>query len=453
MLAAQTPGLRPIVTGCRFVFVVTLPILVSLWPSESVQSDDESEAKAILPLQEQVTRLLAELKELQVNRKAGSDPWARKMKELIELGPDAVPALSRALIETPVKERRMLRSLPFILRGIGDKRAVPALIQTLPKCNGNDGSDMGYDSKDKELLAFMRKHDDDLKDRDPRGYNWGRPINEVRTALEKLTGTEHGETELCHIHGQTGTPLQQFLKNELYIRCAQRWAEWWEENWRDHVTDEAWSKVSIPDPPKGVQFVKLNRDAGLVITSRMSNMMCQPVFDGTAERVFYDLDTGRKGPVHKRWRGAASPKNERIISKWAVSQGYDIMGSQVEVDGKVVYVLWLLGAEGWEVPFSYWEKYRPTSATNLIKEGRPVQQILAIHDQKTKSLDYRGTGLFFVITQSGTPAFVRLGIDVHDTDMSQLIGKPSVGDNELNPKGFTTGRRFAVRLLQEPTAD
>lgn len=44
----------------------------------------------------EVARLLAKLKEQQDDRLSGQDVWARTMKELIELGPDATPLLSRA---------------------------------------------------------------------------------------------------------------------------------------------------------------------------------------------------------------------------------------------------------------------------------------------------------------------------------------------------------------------
>lgn len=330
----------------------------------------------------EVARLLAKLKEQQDDRLSGQDVWARTMKELIELGPDATPVLSRALIETPMEDRRMLRSIPFALRGIGDPRAVPALILTLLKCNASDGSDMGYNSDDPEILAFMRKHDDDLEDRDPDGYNWGRPINEVRTALNKLTGTEQGEVELCHIHGKSATRRQAYLKQMLFRQCAERWAEWWENNWRDHISDEAFSVVDLPDFEADGDRFELNRDVALTISSSVSNMLLESVFSKNPRHVFYDLDTGRYGTVHSRWKGSVDQANERIITKWAISEGYDLMGAEIELDGKSVYVLRLLSGEAWELPFRVFQNFSPSTASNLIKQGRPVDEILAVHDPK-----------------------------------------------------------------------
>lgn len=305
---------------------------------------------------------------------------------------------------------------------------------------------MGYNTNDPDLLAFMRKHDDDLEDLDPRGYNWGRPINEVRTALNVLTGTEHGEVELCHLHGNGGTPVQQFLKNELYIRCAERWREWWESHWQDCITDESYSKVDLPDLPAGVESIAFDRDAELVVDYSMSNMTCESILDDNPQRVFYDLDTGRMGTLHKQWKRRSGHDNERIISKWAVAEGYDLMGSQIEMNGKVVYVLRWLAGDCWEVPFALWNNQSTSTAADLIRQGRPVAEILAIKLHGTDTPDYRRTGLFFVITRHGTPAFVRLGVEVHDTSMP--IGIVLKGDEELNPKGFQKGRRFAIKLLK-----
>ncbi len=442
LLQVRCPGSQP-----RFGPLTGLAFVACLVCVTTIVAQDPPQPQVRASVDEDVAALLKKLKQLQDDRQSGQDPWARTIKELIELGPDAVPALSRALIATPMEERRMLRSIPFVLRGIGDQRAVPALIQTLPKCNAADGSDMGYNTNDPELLAFMRKHDDDLNNSDPDGYNWGRPINEVRTALNKLTGTEQGEIELCHIHGRDGTPRQRYLKQLLFMRCAERWAEWWEDHWRDYVSDEAYAKVELPEFQADGSHFELKRDAELVVDARMSNMMCEPLLREDAQRMFYDLDTGRYGSVHKRWIGSVNRGNERIICKWAVSEGYDLMGSQIEENGKTVFVLRLLDGEAWEVPFDHWKKERKTTAESLIKEGRPTQKVLAIHDAETGKQDYDATGLFFVITSHGTPCFVRLGVAVYDTTI--MRGQPLRGDNELNPKGFRQGRRFGIRLLKE----
>ena len=113
----------------------------------------------------EVGLLLQKLDAIQKGNDLGGLEWARTMRSLIELGPDAVPELIEMLDKTPSEDRLMLRSLPFILRGIGDNRAIPVLIRTIPKCNGQDGSDMGYRCKDPELFAFMKKTRQDIRER------------------------------------------------------------------------------------------------------------------------------------------------------------------------------------------------------------------------------------------------------------------------------------------------
>jgi hypothetical protein len=269
----------------------------------------------------------------------------------------------------------------------------------------------------------------------------------VRTALKKLTGTEHGEVELCHIHGKSATRRQAYLKQMLFRQCAERWAEWWENNWRDHISDEAFSVVDLPDFEADGDRFELNRDVALTISSSVSNMLLESVFSKNPRHVFYDLDTGRYGTVHSRWKGSVDQANERIITKWAISEGYDLMGAEIELDGKSVYVLRLLSGEAWELPFRVLQNFSPSTAANLIKQGRPVDEILAVHDPKTDKLDFRGDGAFLAVTEHGTPCFVRLGVEVHDTGMQR--GVRLAGDNELNPQGFRKGRRLGLKLLKE----
>lgn len=396
-----------------------------------------------------VTELLQDLKEEQDQGRSGKDAWAGILRQLIELGPDATPTLIRSLEQTPYEDRRMLRSIPFVMRGIGDKRAVPALIATLPRCFGSDGSDMGYGTNDNELLAFMRKHDNDSEDRNPDGYKWGRPINEVRTALIRLTGTDHRTSELCHVSVRSSTPRQRHLKEVLFHSCAARWAAWWEANWRDHVSDAAYSKVRLPALESEGDFRELDREATLVLASARSNLICQSAFEeGTgprsSERTFHDLDTGRSGGVHKRWRNSVTTENVAIVSKWAASQAFDLMGSEVQAEGKTVYVLELIAGEAWQIPFENWNGYRKQTAAQLIKSGRKVDRRLTVHRDGKE--DLRGTGAFFVITKDGTPLILRLGVEVHDTNV--VYGRPTRGDRELNPVHSVKGRRFGLRSLK-----
>ena len=53
------------------------------------------------------------------------DEWAGVLKQIVEMGPDAVPDL---IVELDTTDSDIMqRNLGFMLRAIGDKRAVPAL--------------------------------------------------------------------------------------------------------------------------------------------------------------------------------------------------------------------------------------------------------------------------------------------------------------------------------------
>jgi hypothetical protein len=101
--------------------------------------------------QSTVNRLLDALEEESV-RNRFRDPWAMRIKGLVEQGPDAVTDLISELDATD--NDMMLRTLGFVLRAIGDKRAVPALIRALPRTLRKPGSNMGLRAEDKELLGL-----------------------------------------------------------------------------------------------------------------------------------------------------------------------------------------------------------------------------------------------------------------------------------------------------------
>src|SRR4051812_33537739 len=83
--------------------------------------------------------------------------WCVLMRELVAIGSKAVPQLCDELDRTTVD--RTQRRLAFALRAIGDARAVPALIRSIPKTLQPPSSDYGLIVADAELTAFMQKHD------------------------------------------------------------------------------------------------------------------------------------------------------------------------------------------------------------------------------------------------------------------------------------------------------
>src|SRR5437588_7009221 len=135
---------------------------------------------------ERTTRIILEFPKLN-HTVDECELWCLLMRELVAIGPDAVPQLCAELDRTT--ENRMLRRLGFALRAIGDARAVPALIRALPKTLLPSSSDYGLLVGDRDLTDFMQKHD---LDKGKRGeyFDLGRPVREIIGALRGLTGQD-----------------------------------------------------------------------------------------------------------------------------------------------------------------------------------------------------------------------------------------------------------------------
>ena len=116
---------------------------------------------------------------------ARDEEWARTIRELATIGKDAVPELVAELDRTD--RDQTLRSLAFTLRAIGDPRAVPALIRAIPMALRPPGSDCGVIIADPDLRAFMQANQHHKANGEPH-VACGRPVNEILSALERITG-------------------------------------------------------------------------------------------------------------------------------------------------------------------------------------------------------------------------------------------------------------------------
>ena len=291
--------------------------------------------------QSEVGKLLNRLDELRM--KAGEDEWAAVLRELIQLGPKAVPELIAELDAT--NDEWMLRCLGFVVRGIADRRALPALIRALPKTCVRPGSDMGFIARDPELLAFMQKHSIE-SGLGGTHYSFGRAVNEFRVTLQRMTGMKHGEDEIVHVFLE-GTPRQHFLQRSLYQRCAERWARWWELHWNECVTDERYARVNLAPLAEPVRAAQgFPHGPGVKLDGQRAGQVLESVRNPKAKYVFFDLDTGRESRLPKHLR-AADGEPERLddILAWAAREGFDLMGTTYQPPGsdKPHYMLRGLG--------------------------------------------------------------------------------------------------------------
>ena len=180
-------------------------------------------------------------------------PLENAIRELIHIGKPAVPKLIEELDKTG--RDRYLRNLGFVLRGIGDPRAVPALIPRF-RVSQPPSSDCGETVKnDPELLKFMQEHDNEkiflsyvagiegASPAESKEFSYGRPVNEIMPALQKITGENIGFLDLVFIQlGESGE--QNRIKRLKFQELGERWIDWWSKNWQKFVKDETEAQIA-----------------------------------------------------------------------------------------------------------------------------------------------------------------------------------------------------------------
>jgi beta-lactamase regulating signal transducer with metallopeptidase domain len=398
-----------------------------------------------------VGRLLTELEEMNAGSELFKDVWANQLRKIVALGPDAVPELVEELDRT--SDKMMLRCLPFILRAIGDKRAVPSLIRAIPKTLLPGGSDMGLriEGTDETLLEFVQKHDLG-RDRGGNEYGVGRPVREVFGTLELLTGQKFDEEQLYYTSlNDDDFSSQKQAKKRLFHNTAERWASWWREHGGELTDDAKYHGVTLPPLANAVAVDWLSPDTPLKSSNSSggSNWILQSVRNPKSRVVFYDFDTGRTSSLPELWRGTELTPNKLVeIHEWAAQNGYDLMGDEIPGDGdQPVFVLRPIGLRTWELPKDRWKKdYDRTSMGALQKAGRENTTDVLLHvDEASGKAEPLETATFFYVTREGTPGLLYVGIQVQDDNLQP--GGRSEGDNELNPVAFYKGRRLGFSGL------
>lgn len=368
------------------------------------------------------------------------------MRSLIELGSAAVPRLCEELDRTDQKDRSMLRSLPFVLRGIGDTRAVPALIRAIPRCFGSDGSDMGYRCEDPELLSFMQKHDhhDHTELLGPADdYSWGRPVNEAFPALKQLTGRGDGGFTLAHVSARKGG-RHNVLGQRLYNQSAVEWAEFWEENWNKFLGEETFRFVNVIPVETGDMPTPPPRDVPFETNSGESNGSVGSVLSSSGHFVFRDLDTGLRGDLPEQFRKLS--RDQRIesmdqIIAWARKYGFDLMGSEVEHDGVSTHVIRAIDMEIWEISKNDFDK--PDTMNAMTSRGRKVGNIIAHFDVSAEKHEYSAAAYFCFVTSEGIPGKIMLGVPITSTNL--IAGFSDHTKDEFLHTGMYLGRRYALK--------
>lgn len=363
------------------------------------------------------------------------EPWASAVRSLVSLGRAAVPRLIDQIEQhddrywQTASRRYCFSSLVFALRAIGDARAMPALVRMIPRTltlwSGDYG---GITIEDKELLAFMRRHDTDNREGqtpDNPGIAFGSPRTEVFSTLERLTGQCFQYEEICFVQ-LVGTAKQRAVERRLFHDEARRWATWWEANWKKFTKDPAYANVNLApmDPADLALLARPSEPARRFPKSRHVCMWPDPVdgveqmgqivffFSGPLEKKIKgrmqcaDLDTGRV----PHWPDKLPPpekleaSHETVLAAWAEREGVDLVGIEYRQPGseRTFRVVKPLGMKVWQIDNARWETIRDELASGKpLAWGRRADDLLLSYDTKARRYLPEEPATFLFITREG----------------------------------------------------
>ncbi len=375
------------------------------------------------PLDDRIDAGLRALRIYVISPNSDDRLWASVIREMILIGKPAVPRLAKELDRT--ERERTLRALGFVLRGIGDPRAVPALIRAIPRMPYASQSDYGLLIRDDpELAQFMQAHDHTHKPGSPTNksghFSYGRPIYEIMPALEQMTGQSYGWKELRFVHLE-GAPEQQRIQRLLFLKLAQRWADWWAKNWQKYVKDEGGAQIELTKQSLGQAAAALRttgvvrpstfpRGARVTLGERSIDSFIKS-FDEWSAEALHDLDTGRyANPPAELIKSSQPNQPSPDLLAWAEREGVDLINIKLKAsDGKPYYAFQPVGMKVWRIDNARYAHIEDELRTNNKFELPPLWRgPLAQVDERTGEYDEKLTVSFLFITREGTCGAMQL---------------------------------------------
>ena len=377
-------------------------------PQTSVNSTDEwkAETPRTLPDEDAGLRLIREniyiLRHQRIDRE---EEWCGAIRTLVRIGPPAVPELVREL-ERP-NRGATLRSLGFVLRAIGDARAVPALIRAIPETLQPPGSDMGLWGFDEKLNQFMMDHDRTPGDNNGSTFSLGRPVNEILDALESITShrIREGKDELRSVFLEVNES-QNALSRDLFARRQTAWETWWSEHrpeflaveqllesgtstpCNDHVEQAGIAKFGPRFPTGSSQRLGAVREVVLG-NDGMSDSRC--CFDFDNHRVYAE----REGVSEFKYADAV-----RLNLWWSQSRGVDCFA--------VGWTLFDFDLHVWQIDNARWNTIdREVALEQPLELGRERSRIQALLPDESGP-DPTITTTFLFTTREGAQGVLQM---------------------------------------------
>jgi hypothetical protein len=243
------------------------------------------------------------------------------------------------------------------------------------------------------------------------------------------------------------------LQRSLYQRCAERWAAWWEKNWKDFVADESYATVNLRPLTEPLPAPARFPHGPQITVDSHGNHLLESVRNPQAQTVFHDFDTGRKSALPERLRAPANePERLDDILAWAAQEGFDVMGSEYTPPGsdKPHYVLRGLGLVAWQIETNRWETLdNELQGDQPPAFGRSSGGLLARFDPAKGQYVPAETATFLFRTREGGHGAIFVGVEVYN---DRLKPGTATSNDELSPIAFRKGRRFAYKLVAEHTA-
>ncbi|WP_182868136.1 M56 family metallopeptidase [Rhodopirellula sp. JC639] len=377
--------------------------------------------------------------------------WARAIKFLTEHPEEALPALTKTLDEE--QRDHPISKLAFALRAVGDPRAVPALIRALPRTLLPGRSDFGLLlEEDEELRRFMQQHDLG-KGSGGKTFHYGRAFREVVGGLHKLTNQSFNEMELNWVRLE-GSKVQRRVAHQQFDRVAQKWATWWEADWKDFVEDPDFSKVNLKSStdlevtPAKPHEPLVDPKAELV--SGGFGGIIQSVHD-SGKQCFFDLDTGRlAGWPSELAQLGKTRLDSADLRDWARREGFDVVGITYTPDGETepLYCLMPLGLHVWKITEDD-HRNLPAMAQGKVPYplSEPVELLVPRRVIPKPRDSQHGGDSFLFVTREGTTGVIRLTAQVTNTE--DRSGYASSDDFLFENSGFYRGVKYAYQTISE----
>jgi hypothetical protein len=348
--------------------------------------------------------------------------WARTIRELTTIGKDAVPELVAELDRTD--RDATIRSLAFTLRAIGDPRAVPALIRAIPKALRPPGSDCGVIVVDPDLRKFMKAHQN-YKNDEAEDVACGRPVNEILSALERITGhrepPEVGDNDpLRHVF-LGGDPEEQARRRAQFEERRKRWESWWSEHRGEFVSPEELRTVELPRRGEDlVERAGLDRYGPLFPTGpgvRLGpvRMLRLTTSEYANARSHLDFETGRAFCQYEGFKATDWGERDEFVSKvigWYQKNGIDVR-CQGSLEGLDLQ-LWLVDDHRWDTIEDEVQKVEP------LRLGREASSYLARFDRSANDLKYDELATFLFTTREGGRGILQVFPSDRDADRLRL---------------------------------